>query len=157
MAEEPQNIDELDGGDSLPEHFHTSDRIDWRHLAKKKVFVPHTIPGDDVVTSSNYGTFWIAPFDCAIIEVRQIHQSAFSSGTLNIEKLTGTTAPDSGVEVLASDFDLTGTANTVSTPALTSTVDDKRLKRGDRLAMKDGGTLVGGSHINVTIEVQINI
>jgi hypothetical protein len=148
-------ITEVQDGELLPEHFHTSDRIDWRDLSKKKIYVEHTVQGAEVLTSDNYGTFWISPFDCAVLEVRQIHQSAFSSGTLNIEKLTGTTAPDSGVEVLAADLDLTGTANTVNTPALTTTLANKQLNRGDRLALKDGGTLVGGSHINVTIEVQI--
>lgn len=65
------------------------------------------------------------------------------AAVLNVEKLTGTTAPGSGTALLASDIDLTATANTVVTGTLTSTGADLLLASGNRIGLKLGGTLTG--------------
>ena len=80
-------------------HFHTTDKIDFRDLLKKKLYIHHTIYGVDAATAGNYGVFWIAPFACVVSEIREVHQTAGSSAdaALTIEKLTGTQALDAGV------------------------------------------------------------
>ena len=140
----------------VPEHFHESDRIDQRFIRNKKLYIHHTIYGADADTAANYGVFWTAPFDCTVTEVREVHQILGTDAgavTLNIEKLTGTQALDSGVDVLASTIDLKGTINSVVTGTLTATLADKRLVRGDRLALDDTGTLTALVGVSVIIEI----
>ncbi len=140
----------------VPEHFHETDKIDFRFLRGKKLYIHHTIYGADAAVAANYGVFWIAPFECNVTEVREVHQilgTDASAVTLNIEKLTGTQALDNGVDVLASTIDLKGTINTVVTGTLTTTVADKQLTRGDRLAMNETGDLTALVGVTVIIEI----
>lgn len=140
----------------VPEHFHETDRIEARFLKNRKLYIHHTIYGADAATAANYGVFWIVPFECNVTEVREVHQTLGTDAgavNLNIEKLTGTQALDNGVDVLASTIDLKGTINTVVTGTLTTTVADKRLTRGDRLAMNDTGTLTAVANVTVVIEI----
>ena len=120
------------------------------------IYIHHTIYGTGAATATNYGVFWIAPFDCTVTEIREVHQTAGSSAdaALQIEKLTGTQALDSGV-TLNTAIELDGTANTVVTATRTSTAVDLQLSRGDRLALKDAGTLTAVANVTVVIEVQI--
>lgn len=145
-------------GKALPEHFHESDRIDWRFLKGRKIYIHHTIYGADAATAGNYGVFWIAPFECAVTEIREVHQTAGSDAgavELQIEKLTGTQALDAGTALLATAFNLKGTANTVNTGSLSTTVRAINLNRGDRLAMDDSGTLTAVANVTVVIEITI--
>jgi len=75
--------------------------------------------------------------------------------TLQVEKLTGTTAPGSGTSLLTTAFNLKSTINTVVTGVLTPTVGAIQLAAGDRLALKLSGTPT--SVANVTVTVVINI
>lgn len=143
----------------FPKHFHETDKIDFRSISKKKFYIHHTIYGTDAATATNYGVFWIAPFDCTITEVREAHQTAGTDAgavSLNIEKLTGTQALDAGVATLATAFNLKGTINVVNTGSLTTTLADLRLSRGDRLAMDDAGTLTAVANVTVIIEIIIS-
>ena len=72
--------------------FYQDEGFDSKFLRNQKIFVSHTIIGTDAATAGNYGVFWIAPVNCSVISVREVHQTAGSDGsavTLNIEKLTG--------------------------------------------------------------------
>ncbi len=117
-----------------------------------------TLDGAAAATAANYGPFFIAPFACEVVSVREAHTAAGTDAgavTLDIEKLTGTQAPDSGVAVLgATKINLKGAANTVQAPALTSTTADKRLAAGDRLCLKDSGTLTAVAGVCVTVELK---
>ena len=150
---ELQPEDEIIIPKELPEHFHTTDKIDFRDLSKRKLYIHHTIIGADAATAGNYGVFWIAPFECTVTEVREVHQTASTSGTLQIEKLTRTQALDAGVNVLSATISLSATADTVVTGTLTATEADRLLARGNRLAMKDAGTLTSGANVTVVIEI----
>lgn len=79
--------------------------------------------------------------------VQVVFGVASVSGTLSIEKLTGTTAPGSGIALLTGAISLAGTANTVNSGSLTATAADLVLAAGDRIGLVLGGTLtslVGG-------------
>lgn len=130
---------------------------EWGHIQKKRFYVTHSLDGATGQTAANFGVIFNAPFDCYVSEVRVSWSTACDTNTtLNIERLQGTEALDAGDTILAANLDLTGTANTVNTPTLTTTIPNRSLKRGDRLALKDGGggtALVG---LCVTIELIYN-
>lgn len=116
------------------------------------------LDGAAAATAANYGPFFIAPFACEVVSVRESHTVAGNDAgavTLDIEKLTGTQAPDAGAPVLgATKINLKGTANTVVSPALTGTAADKQLAAGDRLCLKDAGTPTAVAGVAVTIELK---
>lgn len=137
--------------------FYQEERMDAVYLKNKRIFVEHTIIGADAATAANYGTFWIAPVKCTVVNVWEVHETAGSDGgavTLDVEKLDGTTAPGSGDSVLASTIDLKATANTVQTATITTTLADRNLAKGDRLALVDTGTLTSVANVTVVIELK---
>ena len=119
--------------------------------------VTEALQGAAAATAANYGIFFIAPFACEVVSVREVHTTAGTDAgavTLDIEKLTGTTAPDSGVSVLSATINLKGAANTVQAPALTGTTANKQLAAGDRLCLKDAGVLTAVAGVAVTVELK---
>lgn len=116
------------------------------------------LPGATAATAANYGTVLIVQRACAVIGVQICYEDDSTSGTFNVEKLTGTTAPNSGIELLVTDLDLSNTPNTIYTGVMvqtsTSGVRDVTLAVGDRLAIKDGGTLTGQLGLTITILLQ---
>lgn len=113
--------------------------------------------GTAAKTAANYTHFYTARNPIDIMWVAVVYGVTNGAAcTLDIEKLTGTTAPGSGVSLLGSTFDLNSTANTVvvkegatlkrtSPTALT-------LKTGDRLgALIKTGALSALDSLQVTI------
>lgn len=124
--------------------------------------IKHIVNDTDAATAAKYGQFWIAPFSCNIVEVKEVHSTAgtdVGAVTLNVEKLTGTTAEGAGVSVLSSTFDLKGTTNTVVTKTPSSTATSNVLHRyleiGDRLALLTSGTLTSVNNVVIIIVVAI--
>lgn len=112
-------------------------------------------------TAANYGSFFIAPISCEVIEMWEGHRVAgtdVGAVTLDIEKLVSGDALDSGVSVLQSTANLKGTINT---PQRVKAQDDvsgplrRFLKPGDRLALKDSGTLTAVAHVTVTVLLRV--
>jgi len=144
----------------LPEHFHTTDKIDFRDIRGKKFYIHHTIYGNDSRTQANYGVFWIAPFVGTVTEIREVHQTAESTAItaeLQIEKLTGTQALDAGVALLSTAFNLKGVANTVNTGTLTTTLANLNFERGNRLAMDDNFSAALTESVNVTVIIEVTV
>ncbi len=115
------------------------------------------LAGADAATAANYGVFFIAPFACEVVSVRENHTTAGSDAgavTLDVEKLTGTQASGAGVAVLgATKINLKGTAETVQAPALTATTANKQLAIGDKLNLLDVGVLTAVAGVAVTVEL----
>lgn len=108
-------------------------------------------------TAANYGPFFIAPFPCEVVSVREIHTAIGTDAgavTLDIEKLTGTQAPDAGVTVLAANINLKGIANTVQTPAISGNTANRQLATGNRLCLKDAGVLTAVAGVSVAVELK---
>lgn len=109
-------------------------------------------------TAANYGVFFIAPFACEVVSVRENHTTAGTDAgavTLDIEKLTGTQVSGAGVSVLgATKINLKGTAETVQAPALTATAANKQLAVGDKLNLLDTGVLTAVAGVTVTVELK---
>ena len=101
-------------------------------------------------TAANYGIFFTACRPCYVLEIRQVHGTASSAGTVNVEKLTGTTAKGSGDDLLATAIDTSGTADTVQTFTARK-LQNHTLNAGDRLAIVSGGTLTSMKDLNITV------
>jgi len=100
---------------------------------------------------------FVSPFACRVTKVSEVHATAAGqAGTLTVERLQGTEAPGAGDDLLgATKIDLTGTANTVQSPALTGTAAHLVLAAGDRLALKlasGASTTLAGACVTVEIE-----
>ena len=113
----------------------------------------------DGATAGNYDHFFVADFPCEIIKAYEFHRVLGTNGgavTLDIEKLIDGQALDAGTTVLASTFNLKSTVNTGQRVKTSTTEVDRNLKPGDRLALKDTGTLtaVAGVLVEVLLRVK---
>jgi len=112
---------------------------------------------DDATVSTEFGVIFIALWPCEVLSVGETHRTAGSdagSVTLQLEKLTSGQALDAGTTMLQTAFDLKSTANTpvIKTGRdLVFTPGYRTLETGDRLALKDAGTLTALAGINVTV------
>ena len=133
------------------------EQVEFQDIMNKDPFVvTKSLPGTSAQTAGNYGVFFNAPFPCEVLEVLESHETATgATATLQIEKLTGTTAPNSGTNLLETAFNLNASANTVRYGTLTTITLDLQLVRGDRLALKDSGTVSGtATGISVVLKMK---
>lgn len=164
-------------------HQHTgtdSQKVAFNNVFQKKMYVAHSIADGSI--AANYGVFFIAPFPCTITMFLESHEvSGTNAGavTLQLEKLTGTQAPDSGVTILVNGnpsingVNLKGAANTVVyypeskvqtgatygnsfTQVSTNNIRDYVLQKGDRLALKDIGTMTDVAGVSILLELTYN-
>lgn len=118
----------------------------------------HVLPGTSPATSSNFGVFFIADGPCVVTTFWEVHKTAGTDGsavTLQLEKLTGTTAPGSGTTLLTSAISLRATANTVQKGTIVGTATSRTLASGDRLALKLSGTPTSLADVCILLEVQL--
>lgn len=154
-------LERLEIDTPVGDHQHTGfdvTQVEYDDLARKKLYIRHSIMGIQAATATNYGVFWIAPVACVITAFQEVHQTAGSDGgavTINLEKLTGTTAADSGNLVLATALSLKATANTVQNGILTQTLLYRTLAAGDRLAIKDAGTLTNVAGVTISVKLTV--
>lgn len=140
---------------ALLDHKHNG--LDGTKELQNYSFVTATLPGTMPATAANYGIFFIATFPCSVKAVSMVQTTAGSDGgavTLQLERLQGTEAPDAGDELLTTAFNLKGTANTVQEGILVARKTLTALAPGDRLCLKDAGTLTAVAGLNVTVELQ---
>lgn len=127
---------------------------DFQNIQNKDLIpVAVSLFGADAATAAQYGVFFQARRPYKVIEISEIHTTAGSDAgavTLNIERLSGTEALDSGDAICVSAFDLKGTANT-TVPKKATQLQNVNLAIGDRLALDDSGTLTAVAGVNVTI------
>ena len=97
-------------------------------------------------------TVFVATYPCKLSLVSRVFSTASTSGTLTLEKCTGTTAPGSGTVLLTATIALSGTANTTvaGTPVATTAVN---MATGDRLGIVIAGTMTGLAGCVVGIQV----
>jgi len=146
----------------MPDHFHNgsdASRINFNDLDQKKHWISYTIPGTNSATAANYSVFFVNEIGpCYVSAFYEVHETAGTDAgavTVMLEKLTGTTAPASGSSVLTTALSLKATANTVQEGTLTNTFADRNLAAGDRLALKDSGTLTAVANVTVFVELTI--
>ncbi len=145
----------------LIDHFHDgfdTSKVSYMNIQDKTFCVNHTVYGTTAATATNYGVFFIVPSSCTITSVQEVHQTAGTDAgavTINIEKLSGIEALGSGDDVLSTALSLKATANTIQTGILTATLINRSLIAGDRLALKDTGTLTSVANVTVKIELKM--
>lgn len=120
-------------------------RIGWDVGTAVGLGVPHmaAIWQQDAGAAPSAGsqTFFLADRSYRITGVSTVFSTASSSGTAQVNKETGTTAPGSGTAVLTGTMSLAGTANTVVNGTLVATAATMQLAVGDRLSVTFGGTM----------------
>ncbi len=123
-----------------------------RDLFVKEIYV------SDGATAANYDHFFTAQFPCEVIQVYESHRVLGTDAgavSLDIEKLTTGQALDAGVSVLSTTFNLKSTINTPVRVKATTTELNRVLKPGDRLALKDAGTLTAVAGVLVSVLLKI--
>lgn len=92
----------------------------------------------------------------AVSEVHAVLGTDAGAVTLDIEKLTGTEAPGAGTSILATEFNLKSTINTVVTKngRLLSTA--RQLKPTNRLALVATGDLTAVDNVQVTLYLKFS-
>lgn len=149
----------------IPAHQHTgtdSLPVSYTNLSDRTIMVNHCLPGTFPATAGDYSIFFIASAPCHLMSASEVHAvkgTDLGAVTLQIERLTGTVAPGSGVLLLstvspATAFDLKGTINTVQNatvlPPSTGTTGTS-LITGDRLALKLTGTPTSVANLVVSV------
>ena len=102
-------------------------------------------------TAANYDQVFTARHPMEILRVTECHSVASTSGTLQLEILTGTQAPGAGVTVMKTTISTAGAANTVITREGFALTSNRQLMEGDRLAFIDAGTLTNLVGLHVTL------
>lgn len=114
-----------------------------RLLQKDGFYLSFPFLGTAGAIAANYDQVWTCRHPMEILRITECHSVASSSGTLQLERLTGTTAPGSGSTILTAAISTAGAANTVITREKTALTSARIFKEGDRLAFIDSGTLTG--------------
>jgi hypothetical protein len=105
----------------------------------------------DGETAGRYSTFYNVPAPMEFILVLVSYSGASASGTLQLEKLTGTQAPGAGSTILSTTISLAGAVNTVITRTQRQMTASRVFVQGDRIALIDGGVLTGIRDLVITI------
>lgn len=157
-----KRVGNLEKSPTIADHFHNGfdvSRIQNSDIAGRKFWITYTLYGATAATAANYGTFFInriAPcYVSAFYENHQVAGSDAGAVTVMLEKMTGTEAPDAGDAILAAALSLKATANTIQTGILTNTLLYRNLALGDRLGLKDAGTLTNVSNVTVFVELTL--
>lgn len=96
----------------------------------------------DTITATDASRFvFIATRPMRFKGVSICFTTGSTSGTLQIEKLTGTAAPGGGTNLLTGTVSLAGVANTVASGTPIATVASLTLAAGDRLGIVIAGTM----------------
>lgn len=160
MMQDTQFLDNV-----LPEPLPSNPIIRMTDIVGNYFTVSMVVPDTLAATAANYGAFFMAPFSCEIIEAWESHKTAGTGAgavTLDIEKLTSSQALDAGVSTLTTTFNLKSTIDTPVRVKSNTTVIQRFLTSGDRLALKDSGTLTAVAQVTVTIlirpiQTQVNL
>lgn len=110
------------------------------------------LPDSEAGSSARYDTFFVADFDLEVMAIEVSFRTAAGAvATLDIYKLTTGQARASGTTILSSTINLNGTAQTPVRRTTTATRINRILKRGDRLALVDSGTISSVNHLTVSV------
>jgi hypothetical protein len=153
MAELPvQASKPIEPGKDRPRRF---DAVKYEDIIRKGgIVVTANLPGTMPATAANYEVFFTAPRPVEILEVIETHRVAGTDGsavTLNLEILKSGQALDAGSTVLKTAFNLKSTINTPVSMSGYDLTTSRILSQGQRLALKDAGTLTAVAGLSVTV------
>lgn len=96
-------------------------------------------------------TEFVATRACRVKAISAVFSVASTSGSMNLQKNTGTTAPGAGSQLLSGSMSLSGTANTVVNGSLVASVATLTLAAGDRISVSLGGAMTSLAQCQVSI------
>lgn len=120
-------------------------------LRKDGFHLPIFLLGTSGSVAANYDVVWNARWPIEILQVDVSWSVASTSGTLQLERLRGTSAPGTGTAILSSTISTAGTANTVVSRSGTQLTNARQFIQGDRLALIDGGVLTNLVGLEISI------
>lgn len=117
------------------------------------VLVPlyETVAQTGLGATSTSMTVFVANDAYIVDGVKEVHGTASTSGTLQVEKATGTQAVASGTNILTGTISLAGAAATVLSGTLVSNPNTFTLASGDRLNLIFAGTMTNLANCAVMI------
>ena len=138
------------------------DRVRYSDIEDRIIEIPYRIL--DGSNSTDYGVIYTAPEKGRVIYISEAHKTAGSdagSVTMQLEKLTDGTASGSGIDLLATAFDLKSTADTIVEKEMiddfvkssTSGVLDITFQKGERLGLVTTGTLTAVADVTGTLMI----
>ena len=130
-------------------------QIIWEDIERKDGFyISKDLSGIAAQTAANYGVFFTAYHPCEILAVVENHMNAGSDAgtvTVGLEILNDGDLLDAGDSVLVSDFNLKSAGAYYSMKRGVDLSSTRQLKIGDRLALKDTGTLTDVQGVIITV------
>jgi len=141
------------------EKIHTHTGTDMPQVEYENILRTPNIVVTDVVTANdardidNYNKFFIAPYQCEVTAISEVHTRAESTVTpfaLQVQRLQGTEANGNGDDLLTTAFDLTATAETVVSGTLVNT-NVKILDKDDRLSLRLQTSSIGSEAQGVVV------
>lgn len=114
------------------------------------------LAGTAPATAGNFNCFWVAPFACRVVSIKESHATAGSDGgavTLEVVKCADGVAVASGTTLQSAGINLKATADTVQTASLTATTADLSIAAGTRLGLKLTGTPTALASLAVTVQL----
>jgi hypothetical protein len=132
-----------------------AETVKYEEIQRKGgIVVTADLFGTDPATAANYDVFFTAPRPVEIMEVWETHRVAGTDAgavTLNLEILDSGEALDAGDTVLNAAFSLKTTANTPQSASGSDLSANRILTAGQRLALRDTGTLTAVAGLSVTV------
>jgi hypothetical protein len=144
----------------IKENFQQTQDFDFTFLRNKIERVSVSIGGVLGATATACGVFYTVTASCTVEEIWESHSVAGTDGnpvSLDIEKLASGVALDSGVSILPSVYDMKSTANIPIRKTPTTTMANRQLARGDRLALKNVGDWTGVAGLSVTLIIKYKL
>lgn len=111
----------------------------------------YTVTVNNLGASSTSQTAFVADANYIFTAVTETHGTASSSGTLQVEKATGTQAIAAGTNMLTGTISLAGTANTPLAGTLVTTASTVAIAAGNRVNLIIGGTMTSYANGSVVL------
>lgn len=139
----------------VPNHQHNgvdSNKVAFPNILNRQFTVSSHVLGTAAATATNYGAFWIAPFDCSIQTMLESHGRAGSdAGTVVVFVVIFSDGDTFGDGTPVKAFNLKSTADTVATSNLLAGRNPAVIHAGQRLALVPVGVLTNVADVIVTV------
>lgn len=158
LKPELYELEEVDNGFAVPPAPFSQPQLTPQQLTflRKEVILPVSgiVPGTSAATAANYGTFFVSDGSYEVLAISEEHRTAGNDAgtvTISVEKCESAEAEGAGDDLLSTALSLKATAATPQFGTLVMTPGLRILKKGDRLVLKDAGTLTTVAHVCVTV------
>ena len=132
--------------------------VDFQNIINKDgYYFTAKVQGTSAATSGNYGIFATVRYPIQILRVVERHEVIGSDAgavTLDVVIVDNGSAISTGTSILASTFDLKGTANTLQIKEKRTLSSTRLVEPNQSLALETSGTLTAVAGVSVTVYYQ---